>query len=68
LFLDPFSLQQNGLATPEVDIGGCEIAETFMISPVVIMADKVIDLRLKIARQMIVLRKRFPNTLLPKLI
>jgi hypothetical protein len=33
LSLDPFSLQQDGLAAPEVDVGRGEIVEALMVSP-----------------------------------
>jgi hypothetical protein len=34
---NPFSLQQNGMATPEVDVGRCQVAETFVISTMIVM-------------------------------
>jgi len=53
----PFSLQQDGLAAPEVDIGGREVAEAFVIAAVIVVADERIDLRFEIARQVIVLQQ-----------
>ena len=44
LSLDPFSLQQDGLAAPEVDVGGREIVETLMIAHVVVALDEGLDL------------------------
>ena len=32
LSFDPFSLQQDGLAASEVDVGGSEIVEALMIA------------------------------------
>jgi hypothetical protein len=39
LSFDPFSFQQNGFATPEVDVGGCEIFEALVISVVIVVID-----------------------------
>ena len=37
LSFDPFSFQQDGLAAPEVDVGGREIAKAFVIAAVIVM-------------------------------
>ena len=34
---DPFPVQQDGLAAPEVDIGGCEIAEVLVVAAVIVV-------------------------------
>ena len=39
--LDAFSLQQDGLTTPEVDIGGGEIVQALVIAPMVVVIDEV---------------------------
>ena len=44
LSLDPFSLQQDGLAASEVDVGWCEIVEALMVAPVVVGLDEGRDL------------------------
>jgi hypothetical protein len=31
-FLDPFAFVDDGPVTPEVDVGGCEVAKAFVIS------------------------------------
>ena len=57
LSLDPFSLQQDGLAAPEVDVGGGEIVEAFVIAPMVVALDEGCDLGLEIAWQEVVLQE-----------
>src|SRR5260221_2230925 len=54
---DPFSLQQNGLAPPEVDVGRGEIGDALVVSQVVVVADEVADLLFEIARQVVVLKQ-----------
>ena len=51
LSFDPFSFQQDGLAAREADVGGCEIAEAFVIAAVIVMGDEVVDLGFKLAGQ-----------------
>ena len=55
--LDPFSLQQDGLAAPEVDVGGCEIVEALVIAAMIISLDEGSDLRFEIAWQEVVLQE-----------
>ena len=57
LSFDPFSVQQDGLAAPEVDVGGRKIAETFVVSAVIVMTDEVVDLSFQIPGQIIVLQQ-----------
>ena len=57
LSFDPFSLQQDGLATPEVDVGGGEIVQALVIAPVVVVIDEGCDLGFEIARQEVVLQQ-----------
>jgi len=47
---DPFPFDQNGLASPEVNIGGCRVADALMISQVIIIGDESLDLGFEIAR------------------
>ena len=58
---DPFSFEQNGLAAPEVDIGGREVFQALVVSLVIVVADELIDLRFMIAGQIIVFQQ---NTVL----
>ena len=55
--LDPFSLQQDGLAAPEVDVGGCEIVEALVIAAMIVALDEGCDLDFEIARQKVVLQQ-----------
>ena len=57
LSLDPFSLCQNGGATPEVDVSRGEIVDALVIAPVVVVRDECIDLSFEIAGQIIVLEQ-----------
>lgn len=54
---DPFSLFQNGLAAPEVDIGRGEVLQALVIAPVVVMIDKGIDLMPEITGQVVVFQQ-----------
>ena len=54
--LDPFSLQQDGLAAAEVDVGGREIVEALMIAAMVVALDEGGDLGFEIARKEVVLQ------------
>lgn len=40
LSLDPFSLQQDDLAAPEVEVGGREVAEVFVTVVVLVVSDE----------------------------
>ena len=57
LSFDPFSFQQDGLAASEVNVGRCEVAEAFVISQVIVVADEGVDLGFKIARQIVVIQQ-----------
>lgn len=52
--LDLLSSFQDGLAAPEVDIGGCEVVERFMVAPVIVVLDEVSDGAFEIAGQVVV--------------
>jgi hypothetical protein len=54
LSFDPFSFDQNGLATSEIDVGGRQIADAFVIAQVIVVSDEGLDLGFEIARQVIV--------------
>ena len=40
LSFDPFPFQQDGLAAPEVDIGGREVIQTLVVASVVVVLDE----------------------------
>ena len=42
---DPFTLQQDGLAASEVDVGGCQVLQAFVVAPVIVVIDEAIDVR-----------------------
>ena len=41
---DPFSLLQDGLVAPEVDVGRREVLQALVVAPVVVMLDEGVDL------------------------
>jgi hypothetical protein len=55
LSFDPFPFDQNGLASPEIDVGGRQIADALVIAQVIVVSDEGLDLSFEIARQIIVL-------------
>jgi hypothetical protein len=57
LSLDPFSLQQNGLPAPEVDVGGGEVVEALVLAPVIVVLDEGRDLGFEIAGQEVALQE-----------
>jgi len=46
---DPFSLLQDGLAAPEVDVGRGQVLQALVIAPVVVVIDESVDLLPEIA-------------------
>ena len=54
---DPFSFQQDGVASAEVNIGRCQVADGLVVTLVVVVIDEGIDLSLEIARQIVVLEQ-----------
>ena len=44
LSFDPFPFDQNGLASPEVDVGGCQVADALMIAQGIVIGDEGLDL------------------------
>jgi hypothetical protein len=56
LSFDPFPFDQNGLVSPEVDVGGRQVADAFMIAQVIVFGDEGLDLGFEIAREVVVLQ------------
>ena len=54
LLFDPFSLSQDGLAAPEVDISRGEVLQALVVSSVVVVLDEGVDLLPEIAGQVVV--------------
>ena len=57
LSFDPFSFEQDGVASSEVDVGRCEVADGLVVTLVVVVIDEGIDLSLEIAGQVVVLKQ-----------
>ena len=47
---DPISVEQDGLAASEVDVGRREVIQALMIAPVVVVNDEPSDAGFEIAR------------------
>jgi hypothetical protein len=58
LSFDPFPFDQNGLAPPEIDVGGGQIADALVIAQVILVSDEGLDLSFEFARQVIVLERK----------
>ena len=43
---DPFSFLQNGLATSEVDVGGCQVLQALVVSAMIVVVNESADLPL----------------------
>ena len=54
LSFDPFSLQQDGLAAPKIDVGGGEVVQALVVAPVMVVLDEGLDVGLKRTRQIVV--------------
>ena len=54
--LDAFTLQQDSLPPAEIDIRRGQIVQALVIAPVVIPLDKLGDLSLQRARQVVILQ------------
>jgi hypothetical protein len=50
---DPFSLQEDGPVSAEVDVGGRQVLEAFVVAPVIVVLDEARDLGFEIASQVI---------------
>ncbi len=52
--LDPFSIDQDFLATPEVDVSWFKIVQALMIAPMIVVLDELFDIGFEIAWQIVV--------------
>ena len=50
----PFAAVEDGLSAPEVDVGGCEIAQAFVVATVIVVLDEAADMGFEIAGQIVV--------------
>ena len=62
---DPFSLQKDGRGSAEVDVGRCQVLQTFMVTPVIVVVDEARDLGFEITGQVVVLEQ---NAVLERLV
>ncbi len=53
LLFDPFSFQQDGLTASEVYVGRRQVAQAFMVAPVIVVLDEGVDLIPEIARHIV---------------
>ena len=44
LSFDPFALFKNGFVTSEVDVGGCDVVDAFVVPLVIVVVDEGLDL------------------------
>ena len=51
---DPFSFAQDFCAASAVDVGGREIVQALVIAAMIVVIDEGADLRLQVARQIII--------------
>lgn len=71
LAFDPFALSDDGVGSAEVGIGGCDVAQAFVVTAMVVMLDERLDLGLKVTGQegvssrMRFLRVRCQRSILP---
>ena len=56
LSFDSFPFDQNGLASPEVDVGGRQVTEALVIAQVIVIGDEGLNLGFQIAWEVIVLQ------------
>jgi hypothetical protein len=49
LAFDLLPFDQDGLAAPEVDVGGGEVAQALVVAPMIVVGDEGFDLGLEVA-------------------
>jgi hypothetical protein len=52
---DPFLFDQNGVASPEVDVGGRQVADALVIAQVIVIGDEGLDLGFEIAEHAVLI-------------
>jgi len=57
LFFDLFPFSDDVFISPEVDIRWCDVAQTFVVTMVIVILDECLDLLFKVAGQIIVFQK-----------
>ena len=54
---DPFSLQQNGLSSAEVDVSRREIVQALVIAAMIVVIDEGVDPGFQVAGQIVVFQQ-----------
>jgi len=54
LSFDPFSLHEDYLAAPEVDVGGRKVADALVVAKVIVVCDEGFDLGFEITGHVVV--------------
>src|SRR4026209_1851472 len=57
LSFDPFSLHEDCLAAPEVDVGRRQIADALVVTQVIVVCDEGFDFGFEVAGQVVVLEQ-----------
>ena len=57
LLFNPFSLFQNGLSAPEVDVSGRKVLQALVIAPVIVVFDEGVDLVPEVVGQIVVFQQ-----------
>ncbi len=57
LAIDLLPFDQDGLAAPEVDIGGGEVCQALVVAPMIVMGDEGIDLGFEVTGQVVVFQQ-----------
>ena len=52
--LDALSFEQDGLCPAEVDIGGCDVVQAFVVATMAVVLDECPDLRFELTGQVVV--------------
>jgi hypothetical protein len=60
LSFGPFSLLDDGWSPTKVGIGGCHIAQAFVVTLMIVMLDERVDLGFEVAGQEVVLQGLMP--------
>ena len=55
--LDPFTFFQNGLSASEVNVCECEVVDALVVSVMIVMINKRVDLRFHIFREEVIVQQ-----------
>ena len=57
LAFDPFALEQDGLAAPEVDVSRRQVLQALMVAVMIVVLDEAVDVRFEVTGQIVVLKQ-----------